>query len=396
MAEDTDQYVVEFTARVEQFAQAMKRAAAEVDRVTAANKRAQASEDRLSPAQRARFESARKLREERQREASVLASIVALEERRARLASLLARAQGAGNLRRAEVLRRGLDATGAALLVAGASRGAPPQAPPVLGGGRETAAGGQAGGMIAMGGRFGAIAIATALFRGFTSMVGTATELSAAAQKANEAAREQYKWSDGTIESLASIQTTWISGTLAMKKAVGELIALVGNLYVVIRGGFAKAVGVIMETIGATVKQVPGLKSVGSTVQNLGKAVGAVGDAQIQGGVSNLPTWLGGVGGTGESGVAAAEKRLQDALAKRADVHKQKAERERQADRGFVFNNIPAALGYGQVGRAGLYAASGGTQWDLGSLQKQTLDELKRNTDATRETTRAVQNGGTF
>lgn len=374
MAEQSENYELVLTAKIEEFAAKMKQAVRDLTAVTEANKKLAKEEARLSPAQKARFETARQLRMERTRERNIVLEMASLEERRLRLQQLLNRAVASGNTRRSAILRSGLSATSAELALrqagsgsiggVGGRGGSGSGFTQALGAAAGVAGAGAIGGAISLGGRAGPLAAAAILVRSFMGLTRAATEMSAAAQAQQDAAKATYQWSQGTIETLAGTQTAAVTAWEAVKKAIGEGANVLIN-----------ATGLLVTRFLLVVTKF------------LPDAQEAITDAQAKM-LGRLPTWAGGLGGLGESGVAEAEGRLSEAKKKRMEMDARMSTKKATP----ILSGFDFASTFSSGAKGAGYVSAGMGQWaEFGNVQKAMLAELKANTSATRGTTDAIR-----
>lgn len=368
-----DNYELVLTAKIEEFAAKMKQAVRDLTAVTEANKKLTKEEAKLSPAQKARFEVARQLRMERTREKNVVLELASLEERRLRLQRLLNRAVASGNERRAAILRSGVGAVGAELALrraGGAGGQSGSAAAQVFGAAAGVAGLGAVGSAIGLSGRAAPLAAGAIALRALSGMAKAATEMNMSAQMQQEAAKATYEWSAGTVETLSNADTSLVTAWLAVKKAAAESAAFLLNALGVIGAGVAR------YTVGLFSSDVAN-----AAEEEAAKRIGM------------LPKWFGGLGGMNEIGVGAGENRLDEAKKKRLEIEaKTAAAKATPLLSGFDFSSM---LG-GRSSGAG-YLTSGQAAWgDFGRIQKSMLEELKDNTKATEETTRAIREGSPY
>lgn len=376
MAEQSENYELVLTAKIEEFAAKMKQAVRDLTAVTEANKKLAKEEAKLSPAQKARFETARQLRMERTRERNIVLEMASLEERRLRLQQLLNRAVASGNTRRSAILRSGLSATSAELALrqagsgsiggSGGSGGRGSGFTQALGAAAGVAGAGAIGGAISLGGRAGPLAAAAILVRSFMGLTRAATEMSASAQAQQEAAKATYQWSQGTIETLAGTQTAAVTAWEAVKKVIGE------------------GANILVNTTGLLVTRFLLLWTKFSIFSG---AAPAIEEAQARM-LGRLPTWAGGLGGLGESGVAEAEGRLAEAKKRRMETDAKITSKKATP----VLSGFDFASTFSSGAKGAGYVSAGMAQWaEFGNVQKAMLAELKANTAATKKTTDAIK-----
>jgi hypothetical protein len=183
-----------------------------------------------------------------------------------------------------------------------------------------------------------------------------ARQQSAEARKVEAALKKQFEWSKGTRDNLAGIANAWTGITSILQLAVGTMIAqFIGLQKRMLR----------MTGLGFVVdKFFPDT----SNEQNpVAREMELRREAEL------------------------AEIDANDYFKKRAKEREIKVAMSED-----IQNLIPAMFSRDSRSQAGIYATAGGEFWQkqVVGIQKQLLDELKNNTEATKETTSAVREGG--
>lgn len=170
---------------------------------------------------------------------------------------------------------------------------------------------GKAGGALGLGGALEGggglrgtlgIGLAVALGAGFRAVAREAMEADLAAQNAAAAIRQQYKMSEGAVASLNEISLSGVKATTIFKSLLGELVATVI--------ASARYLGAAGLNVGASLGRMMGIDM---------SPTESVIDGILERFRANAPTWMGGIGGLGEGGVAAGEKMLAEAKKERKE-----------------------------------------------------------------------------
>ncbi len=180
------------------------------------------------------------------------------------------------------------------------------------------------------------IGLAVAVGAGFRSVAREAMEADLAAQNAAAAIRTQYRMSEAAAASLNEINLSGVKATTVFKSALGELVAtLVAS---------ARYLGAAGLNVGASLGRMMGI--------DMGPTESVIGGI-LERYFANAPTWMGGIGGLGEGGVASAEKMLADARKERAeaDAKRKGTAPERRASSPFQVDDY-ARLGLFIGGRS--------------------------------------------
>lgn len=170
---------------------------------------------------------------------------------------------------------------------------------------------GKAGGALGLGGALEGggglrgtlgIGLAVAVGAGFRAVAREAMEADLAAQNAAAAIRQQYKMSEAAAASLNEISLSGVKATTVFKSFLGELVATIM--------ASARYLGAAGLNVGSTIGRAMGIDM--SPTESV---VGGILEQYF----ANAPAWMGGIGGLGEGGVAAAEKMLVDAEKERKE-----------------------------------------------------------------------------
>jgi hypothetical protein len=389
-------YVVELVAEPEKFAAGVRKAVADLNKIEKTNQKIAAGEKASADAAVRGYNAARARRDAAFSELSIVQKLVGLEQRRAQLIGFMAAAINQGNARRQALLGQGLSSVAASsYLIASGNPGAAREATTIIdtgvpnrgGGGR--AAGrrapialigppGDPGGMnlkpqpgpsgpswldnLGLKG----MAKLTGVGFAISAIIGAGREImtwpdlarqqSAEARKVEAALKKQFEWSKGTRDNLAGIANAWTGITSILQLAVGTMIAqFIGLQKRMLR----------MTGLGFVVdKFFPDT----SNEQNpVAREMELRREAEL------------------------AEIDANDYFKKRAKEREIKVAMSED-----IQNLIPAMFSRDSRSQAGIYATAGGEFWQkqVVGIQKQLLDELKNNTEATKETTSAVREGG--
>lgn len=381
-------YEIEFVSKTDNMTAGSRKVVADLDKVTEATKRAAQAVDGLVK----KFE---KLAAPQQ--------LQALAAKRKELENIYAATVASSDPKRASKLRalRGafdtIDSRSAILSAStgisaprGASGSGSGGSPyyGMAGGFRSGAAeGGLVGGLV--GGIVGGITMGLvhAIVRVVKAAVDIpfkARDMTASAKAEEETIRKVFEWSEGARENVSMLANMWTAFTSLLSKTVTEASSLL---------------------IVAT-KTVTGLAemNVGKLLgRGLGGALANRGETLLQQAIATAPTWLGGLGGTGESGVIEAESMLAKAQNKRKEKDQKAARDNREKQREewnkdyaerkekFRMNQYQQAVQQTQdaqnearsrMSSNGLYAAGGDAAlrafWDeSNNIARSQLAELK-------------------
>ncbi len=336
-------------------------------------------------------------------ELNTIQKIALLEERRLRIAERISSAQSRGLTRRSDTLSQGLMTLdgGITLLGGGASGGFRRRMRQANVTGVSSVGGTQAGaatvdpdaaaaaasggsgikGMLKSMALFGG---AMHVLRSALSLPAQAREMDTASKKTEEMIQKYFKLSQSANTSLGQIANLWTGITDGMKKGLGEMWALTWN-------SNKMALGMFLEANGKG--KYKGMQNAGNKMMT---------DAW-----TNLPQWMGGMGGSNESGVMDLQTKLDDRIKEKRNhyvdqmldgirdriaadrqAYNERMEKRRQdriGDRQFAYG--------GEVGRLigspsnGMFAAGAGAGLasSMLEIEKQTLAALRENVVATKK-----------
>ncbi len=398
-----EKYVIEFVGDPTQFAPGANAVLAQLKKIETAAKRITTSGKEGVSVDQQKSVLAQKRRMDAFQELNTIQKIALLEERRLRIAERISSAQSRGLTRRSDTLSQGLMTLdgGITLLGGGASGGfrrrmrqANVTGVSGVGGtqaGAETvdpaAAAAAASGGSGIKGMLKSMAIfggAMSVLRGVLSMPSQARELDTASKKTEEMIQKYFKLSQGSTTSLGQIANMWTALVAGMKKGIGEIWSAHFN-------GVKLLAGMWMEAKGRD----------GNMRQN------AIGKNMMTDAVTNLPKWMGGQGGSGESAVMDLQTQLDEKIKAKRDhyvdqildgirdriaadkqAYHERMEKRRQdriGDRQFAYG--------GEVGKMigspanGMFAAGAGAgvASTMLEIEKQTLVALRENVVATKK-----------
>lgn len=394
-------YVVELVAEPEKFAAGVRKAVADLNKIEKTNQKIAAGEKASADQAVRGYNAARARRDAAFSELSIVQKLVGLEQRRAQLIGFMAAAINQGNARRQALLGQGLASVAASsYLIASGNPGAAREAttiidtgvpnrgrggraagrrapialigPPGDPGGMNLGAAGASAkvgasgpgwleqlglkGMAKLTGVGFAISTIIGAVREILTWPDLARQQSAEAKRVEASLKAQFEWSRKTRDNLAGAANIWTAITSALTKVGGDLLAKYVGAY----KGAARAVG-------------------------LGKVVDKF-----------FPDT------TDEQNPVAREMELRrEAELAEIDANDYFKKRAKQREIKVAMsediqNLIPAMFSRDSRAQAGIYATAGGEFWQkqVVGIQKMMLDELKNNTEATKETTSAVRDGG--
>lgn len=399
MADET--YVVELVAEPEKFAAGVRKAVTDLNKIEQTGRKIAAGEKASADQAVRGYNAARARRDAAFSELSIVQKLVGLEQRRAQLIAFMASAINQGNARRQALLGQGLASVSASsYMIASGNPGAAREATTIFDTGVPNRGGGRAAGRRApialigppgdaggfnlpgRGGGGGAAAAAGAGWfdqlgiKGMAKLTGAGFAISAiigavreiltwpdlarqqstAAKQVEASLKAQFEWSRKTRDNLAGAANVWTAITSALTKVGGDLLAKYVGAY----KGAARAVG-----LGKVVdKFFPDT----SDEQNpLAREMELRREAEL------------------------AEIDANDYFKKRA-----KQREIRSAMVSDLQTTIPAMFSRDSRAQAGIYSTSGGEFWQKQTvaIQRELLAELQDNTEATRDTTSAVREGG--
>lgn len=411
-----EQYLIEFVGDPQGFAPAANTVLSKLRQIEVANKAITRSTEQGLVAEKAKAALAQQRRANVFQELIAVQKLAMMEERRVRIAQRLADAQSRGLVRRANILGQGLMAMDAGMTLLGAGTGTGfrrrmKQANIIdvtdvsRGGGASAAAAEGSSGLapVVGGGGLSAKSMVKSLavvggvmslIRDVLSTPARAVEKSDAAQKEVEAAKKMYEWSGGAVRNLSLLALGWTHLTEGLKKFLAEA----GGLYT---GSMKMVFGMYQTWIA---------KATGSSTMR------KRGESWMVDATMNMPTWLGGLGGSDAEDVITRNKATASELLKKKrseyvekmlDGIRERIQRSREAyeerrrhqkhqqfeDRQFAFGGINQLMG----GSANGMFAAGGSAAVAGNMiqiQRQTLEALKQNVKATQSITPAIQNLG--
>ena len=371
MGEDRSTYITELVCESTQFAAGTKKAVAELQKVGAAADKLDRSRLNSLKAQEAAEQ-----RMKRFNRLSDTQKLVVLEEKRLRLASLVARAEERGAHARAATLRAGIagiDARASMVGVNSDRSGSKSGGPSIVTAGLKGAGLGQVGSM-------GALGIVYAIVRTIVSLFTDALEASAATKKQVASAKEALKVSEGATEALAGIAGGFAVLIAGIKKGLAELIGIPLNLA-------QGAVGMFEEIAGAGLKKL-GLKTLGQSLQDRGSAT-------VAESIANRSKALGGLGGSGQSELAVKEEALKKAQAERAKERQSESLTRLKAEESGI-TSMFGGMAKNSGGSAGMYAVAGGQAMNakLVTIQSQMLAEIRSQIRAVKAVETAVKENG--
>lgn len=205
-----------------------------------------------------------------------------------------------------------------------------------LGNAIGAALGGGLGGTLAAGGAFFALG-------GIRSLVNEAMDLDEAAEGAQKRLSKLTEWTDGAVDSLSYVGQAFQGVFAGLRKVAAETLGVISGLLIGTAGTIAQKIG-----------EITGWKRMSNAGEDL-----------LNRAVQTLPVWMGGLGGTGEQGVAEAEDKLKKAQERR--------KRARRSDSG---SSTPGfAVPADELAKIGLFRGGGGES--LTALQKQANKNLE-------------------
>lgn len=208
------------------------------------------------------------------------------------------------------------------------------------GGGLGNALGGALGGglgsTLAVGGIFAAVG-------GIRSLVNEAMDLDEAADGAQKRLSKLTEWTDGAVDALSYVGQAFQAVFAGLRKVAAETIGAISGLLIGAAGAIAQKIG-----------DLTGWKRMSNAGEDL-----------LTRSVQTLPEWMGGLGGTGEQGVAEAESKLKKAQDRR------KRQRRGESGTGLAGFLVPAD----ELAKIGLFRGGGGES--LTALQKQANKNLE-------------------
>lgn len=214
------------------------------------------------------------------------------------------------------------------------------------GGGLGNAIGGALGGglasTIAVGGAFAAVG-------GLRSLISEAMELDRTAAASAEKVAEMTKWSDSAIENLSYVGQAFQGVFAGLKKVAAESLGAIFSLFTGFAGMLAKVWG-----------------GFGFFNNRMNRAA----DSLLTRSFLSRPEWMGGLGGSGEQGVAAGEERLKKAREDR--------EKRRTRSRSGRSGDSPTEglfVAADELAKIGLFRGGGGES--MTALQKQANKNLE-------------------
>ena len=397
MADET--YVVELVAEPEKFAAGVRKAVTDLNKIEQTGRKIAAGEKASADQAVRGYNAARARRDAAFSELSIVQKLVGLEQRRAQLIAFMSSAINQGNARRQALLGQGLASVSASsYMIASGNPGAAREATTIFDTGVPNRGGGRAAGRRApialigppgdaggfnlpgRGGGGGGPAAAGWLdnlgLKGMAKLTGVGFAISAiigagreiltwpdiARQQSTEARRveaslkAQFEWSRKTRDNLAGVANAWTGITSILQLAVGTMIGqIIGLQKRLLR---ATGLGVVVD------KFFPDT----SNEQNpLAREMELRREAEL------------------------AEIDANDYFKKRA-----KQREIRSAMVSDLQTTIPAMFSRDSRAQAGIYSTSGGEFWQKQTvaIQRELLAELQDNTEATRDTTSAVREGG--
>lgn len=398
-----EKYVIEFIGDPSQFAPGANTVLAQLKKIETAAKGITTRGKEGVAVDQQKSVLAQKRRMDAFQELNTIQKIALLEERRLRIAERISSAQSRGLVRRSETLSQGLMALdGGITMLGGGGRGfsrrmrqANVTGVSDTGGGGGNGGGG-GGGAVAMEGMgfkkmlqgmlvYGA---AVNALRSVLSLPAQARELDLASKKTEEVIQKYVKLSQGattTLGQVANVGTGFLGG---LKKFFGEFWAMQ-------TGGQKLLLGTWLEK-NAEHGGIGPLKNKGKAGSNIAT------DA-----IMNMPTMLGGMGGSRESENIALQERfkkeqaakrdhyvdqildgIRDRIAADKQAYHERMEKRRQdraGDKQFAYG--------GEVGRMigspsnGMFAAGAGAgiASSMLEIEKQTLAALRENVVATKK-----------
>lgn len=380
-------YEIEYVSKDDNAVAGAKRVVKELDKVTEATKRATQAGDGLVK----RFEKL-----------GPSAQLSALSSKRKELEETYVRLQQSQDPRRftkMRALRGAFDTIDARSSLLSASSGIPSGSSSTIGPGRSggsfygmrggftagAAEGGLVGGLV--GGIVGGITMGLVhavgrMVKELVDIPFRARDMTTSAKKEEEAIKKVFEWSEGARENVSMLANMWTAFTSALSKSITEVTGLAIGLVKIVSGLGEMNIG---KLIGG----------------GLGGMLAKRGETLVQQAIATAPTWLGGLGGTGESGVIEAESRLAAAMDKRKERDQKKARENRERDESDwkrdwnermerwrtkqfrdAIEQMQQTAGASRTPSTGLYAVGGEAAvrayWDeANNLQRRALDELK-------------------